>query len=128
MPSTRTAPWAARPLDSSSRRSHTGRCVIADALYIQRESARQTLDCGPHCILTVKGNHTAGATARRLPVVERSEGRLGDRRIERRTSQVSLEQDLDSPWLAFLGVRLVARVKREVIDKKIGQPRSTHSV
>ena len=61
-------------------------------------------------------------------MVERSEGRLGDRRIERRTIQVSLEQDLDSPWLAILGVRFVARVKREVIDKKIGQPRSTHSV
>ena len=111
---------------------NTGRCVIADALHTQRATAQHILDCGLHYILTVKGNQPTLQEQLRddyhWALTEHSESHLGHGRIERRTIQVSPELDLDCPWLAFPGVRFAARLTREVIYKKTGEPRSTQVV
>ena len=107
--------------------------MTADALHsTQCETARHPLDCGLHCILRVNGSQPTLQQQLRddyhWSVTEPSECSFGDGRIERRTIRVSLELDLDFPWLAFLGVRFVVRLKREAIDKKTGKLRSTHIV
>ena len=104
-----------------------GRCVLADALHTQQETARKLGELDMHYVLNLKANQPTlleqvrddyrwGAAAETVV-------NLGHGRIERRTIQVS-EDVSDCPeWLQFPGVRRVFRIRREAVYKKDGRQR-----
>ena len=104
-----------------------GRCVLADALHTQQETARTIGELGMDYVLNLKANQPTllaqvrddyGWGEAATTVVN-----CGHGRIETRTIQVS-EDVSDCPeWLAFPGVRRVFRIRREAVYKKDGRER-----
>lgn len=104
-----------------------GRCVLADALHTQQETARRIGELGMDYVLNLKANQpTLLEQVRddyRWGVAATTVVNLGHGRIETRAIQVS-EDVADCPqWLAFPGVRRVFRIRREALYKKDGRQR-----
>ena len=107
-----------------------GRCIVADALHTQRETAQTILDQAGFYLFTVKSNQPTLLEQlsqdyhweQHAPY---SATDCGHGRIETRTMRVSEDLNRVVQWLDFPGARVAAQVLREVREKKTGQQRET---